>query len=1298
MGMQDNSAKAGFAGSPLVLKFVLVVALCSGLAASFVLSLSIRAWDRTRFQNAFGRECQQVVSALKQEMDTHLVLLDALRGFYDSSENVNRREFASFVRGLLTRYRGLQGLEWIPRVPEGERKGYEESARREGFSIFQFTERNNRGELIRAAAREEYYPVYYVEPYTGNEGALGFDLASDPVRKRALDWCRDTGTVIATPFIGLVQERGTQKGFLAAMPVYNKSAAEDSVEWRRENLAGFYVAVFQVGDFVTRVLEPYDFPGIELYLFDQSLPRAERLVFFRSFPESRTSSPITRDESGLRTGIHYTADLVVGQRHWSLVLTPSSEWREIGRTWLPWAVLAAGALFTALMTTYLVQVQRGAQRARRHLAEQAEAKEALEQEVMRRETAEKILRESEKRYRTLFESATDAILILEADGENAGRIRAVNPAAAEMHGYTVEEMLEMHISDLDTPESAKRIPERMARLRKGECLREEVVHRRRDGSLLRMEINARLIELEGRNYFLAIDRDISERKAQEEALTRSNSQQRAILDNIPDIAWLKDTESRFIAVNEPFANACGIAREALPGKNDVDVWPRELAERYRADDREVMRSRTRTRLEEPFADQEGRIQWIETIKTPVLDDNGNVIGTTGIARDITERRQTQQKLLESERKFRLLYEAAPVAYQSLDRNGRLLEVNDAWLKALGYSHEEVIGTWFGDYMSPSYAELFRERFFRFRTQGAIEGVEFELVRKDGSRISVELSGTVALDPNGKFRQTHCVFQDVTERRRADKIIREQHEFLKGLLESVTNPFYVIDASDHSLVMANSAARDVFAREGSKCCQLTHAACEPCNTSEHPCPLEIVKRTKEPTTVQHVHFDKEGRPRNIEIFAYPVLDEQANVRYMIEYVVDVTQRKQAEAERTRLMTAIEQAAETVIITDSDGTIVYANPAFERISGYSREEVIGKNPRILRSGEHDDRFYSDMWRTLARGDVWKGHFINRRKDGTACEEEATISPVKDASGSIVNFVAVKRDVTGEVLLQKQLFQAQKMEAIGTLAGGVAHDFNNLLQIVLGYSDLTLLDGGFPSAYRDDLEKIKQAARSGAELVQRLLTFSRKTEFKPLPLDLNQRIVLVHKLLTRTLPRMIQTDLVLCDNLPKINADPTQMEQVLMNLAVNARDAMPDGGRLLIETSTVSIDAEYAKTHLGAKTGQYVRLSVSDTGKGIDEDTAEHIFEPFYTTKGPGEGTGLGLAMVYGIVRQHEGYITCSSETGKGTTFTIYFPATQSPAPSDRTLSRSVPAGGTETILLTDDEEIVRDLGARMLSKAG
>jgi two-component system, cell cycle sensor histidine kinase and response regulator CckA len=341
---------------------------------------------------------------------------------------------------------------------------------------------------------------------------------------------------------------------------------------------------------------------------------------------------------------------------------------------------------------------------------------------------------------------------------------------------------------------------------------------------------------------------------------------------------------------------------------------------------------------------------------------------------------------------------------------------------------------------------------------------------------------------------------------------------------------------------------------------------------------------------------------------------------------------------------------------------------------------------------------VWETISTGRAWAGHLVNKRKDGTLFEEEATISPIKDGSGRIVSYVVVKRDVTNEVLLQKQLLESQKMEAVGTLAGGIAHDFNNLLQVINGYAEVALFDLKEGQPGHSELHEIKKAARTAAELTQGLLTFSRRVESKLRPVSLNKELEQVAKMLTRTLPKMITIRRDLSEPLDTVNADPAQLQQVIVNLAVNARDAMPDGGELRLETRNVFLDDEYCKTHLGSVPGRYVLLSVSDTGRGIDQKQKQHIFDPFFSTKEIGKGTGLGLSIAYGVVKSHGGSITCSSQLGSGTTFKIYLPSVGSEQEQDPPSEAAFLPGGTETVLVVDDEESVRRLTETTLSMFG
>jgi PAS domain S-box-containing protein len=403
---------------------------------------------------------------------------------------------------------------------------------------------------------------------------------------------------------------------------------------------------------------------------------------------------------------------------------------------------------------------------------------------------------------------------------------------------------------------------------------------------------------------------------------------------------------------------------------------------------------------------------------------------------------------------------------------------------------------------------------------------------------------------------------------------------------------------------------------------------------------------------------------------------------------------------KLSRAVEQSPDTVLITDRSGEIEYVNPAFEKLTGYTKEEACGKTPRILKSGEQGPEVYQELWKTILAGNVFRSILVNRKRNGELYYVEESICPVRDTDGQITHFIANGRDLTERLRLEAQLLQAQKMDAIGRLAGGVAHDFNNLLTIITSYSELALDDVPADSSPAAKIQEVLLAAKRAAELTRQLLAFSRKQPQALRIVDLNPVIAGIAK----TLPRLIGEDIEFTftpgQGLGSVRIDPVQMEQVLMNLAANARDAMPQGGHLRIETSTVHLDQDYIQRKPAViPAGTYSVITVSDDGCGIAPENIAHIFEPFYTTKAAGKGTGLGLATVYGIVKQNKGFIWVYSEAGSGTVFKIYLPCVGKTCASQRSQSQPQNAvAGTETLLLVEDEKAVRRASAEFLRLQG
>jgi two-component system cell cycle sensor histidine kinase/response regulator CckA len=418
--------------------------------------------------------------------------------------------------------------------------------------------------------------------------------------------------------------------------------------------------------------------------------------------------------------------------------------------------------------------------------------------------------------------------------------------------------------------------------------------------------------------------------------------------------------------------------------------------------------------------------------------------------------------------------------------------------------------------------------------------------------------------------------------------------------------------------------------------------------------------------------------------------------------DITERKEAEQRLLLRDRAIASFNQGVMITDyslPDHPIIYVNDSFVRITGYSRAEVIGKNSRFLQGPKTAPEAVERIRQAIAQEQPCLVELINYRKDGKPFWNGLSISPIRDASGRVTHFVGVQTDVSPFKLLEQQFQQAQKMEAIGQLAGGVAHDFNNLLTVISGYSELLL--GVLPTndAKREAVLAISQAGERAAGLTRQLLFFSHQAVLETKVLDLNAVVKETETLLRRMLGEDILLTAVLAPDLDPVLADSGQIGQVLMNLAVNARDAMPQGGNLTLETSNVELDAAYADGHLGCSPGRYVQLTVSDDGCGIAPEFRDRIFEPFFTTKGPGKGTGLGLATVHAIVKQSGGSINLYSEPGMGTAFKIYLPAIDAPlSPASDRQRVTKATRGNETILLVEDEDAVRAIALLALQTHG
>jgi len=525
----------------------------------------------------------------------------------------------------------------------------------------------------------------------------------------------------------------------------------------------------------------------------------------------------------------------------------------------------------------------------------------------------------------------------------------------------------------------------------------------------------------------------------------------------------------------------------------------------------------------------------------------------------------------------------------------------------------------------------------------IENGEYRFRRMDTGETAVaQISTSPVLDSFGKTVQIVLSYRDITRLREGD----EERNRLAAIVESSEDA--IVGKNYEGVVTSwNNGAEKIFGYTADEMIGQPIMRLLPPDRAEEE--TAILARLRRAEIVEHfetVRVRKDGRQIHVSLTISPIRDSHGHIIGASKIARDITQRKLSEANQARLFRAIEQVNESVVITDRDGTITYVNPAFEKISGYTHDEVIGHNPRMLKSGQHPPSFYQDMWSTLNHGETWAGTLTNKRKDGKLYKEISTISPIRDEHGAITNFVAVKRDVTHELQLQAQLQQSQKMDAIGQLTGGVAHDFNNLLGIVIGNLDLLELQLGDNSSALKRVQTAQKAALRGADLTRRLLAFSSNETLSPTPTELRALILNILEMTQRVIGPEIKIATSFDDSISKILIDAAGLESALVNLMVNARDAMPRGGTITISTQLAQLDPAYPPVQAGElKAGPYARISVSDTGHGMSRQTLDRVFEPFFTTKPRGKGTGLGLAMVYGFVKQSHGTVRIYSEPDYG-----------------------------------------------------
>ncbi len=763
-----------------------------------------------------------------------------------------------------------------------------------------------------------------------------------------------------------------------------------------------------------------------------------------------------------------------------------------------------------------------------------------------------------------------------------------------------------------------------------------------------------------------------------------------------DVIVLADEAGRILDINERGEEVYGYSRDELLAMNVRDLRPPE----HRSGIDEVMRGLEETghlRLETLHRHRSGASIPVE-INAALVKVGGHRY-LQGVVRDMTEWVRVREELAESEALLHAAVDQLPGACVLFDHDLRVLYGNFFANRAAGLEVAEGRGKRIEEFLPPPVYEGFKDLLEACRDSGERQSAEREVALPAGT-LQLAISMIPLAGPRGPATRILAYAYDLTERKAAFDALRISESRMRSLIEGVGSAILFL-SPEGKILEFNPEAERIHGTPRTRALGEnfvdTFVARE-FRTEAREAMAQVVAGTPAEARTYEM-ITASGGTRPVRWILTPLRSAGGPVSGVIAAGTDQSERRELENQLEKLARAVEHSPISILITDADGVIEYVNPRFCETSGYARPEVVGSNPRILKSGRQPESFYREMWEVISSGREWRGEIVNRRKNGDVFVERAAIAPVTGPDGRITHYVGLKEDVTEVRKLEAQFRQSQKMEAVGRLAGGVAHDFNNLLTAISGFTNLALRGMPEKEPRRRHLEEVLRAADRAGNVTRQLLAFSRKQIHQPRVIDLNEILTEMTAMIRRLIGEDVKLTTSAAPDLGRVKADPGQIEQVMLNLIVNARDAMPEGGALTIHTDNVELDDAFVREHPGSAAGPHVVLAVRDSGCGMDPETLSHVFEPFFTTKKADKGTGLGLATVYGIVKQSSGYVDVESAPGQGTLFRIFLPRVEAAA-EERSAApfRSEWKRGRETVLLVEDNDGVRELLGQVLASVG
>ena len=1127
----------------------------------------------------------ELKGALEESISAHISALRSLGSFYSASIAVDREEFRTFTSQSLANFQGIQALEWSPIIPFSEREAFENSLKKAGYPNVKITERNAAKQVSPAGVRPEYIPVSFVEPYKGNEKALGYDLYSNDIRREAINRARDTGEIAATARITLIQGNDTQYGILAFMPIYHKGSHQ-TLEERRKNISGYVLAVFRGGDIVTAALKDQNLERLSYQLIDESAPIEEQLLFAS---DPLAFKPLILREKGLfgrdfSLVSHFS--IPIGGRSWRFDVAPNQDYFVYHRSNTAWLILVAGLFLTSMVGTF-VMVSSGRGNLLRQLVEERTA----------------ALAQSEERFRATFEDAPIGVATISLSGQFLN----ANQGCCKLFGYSRDALLSITLNQLIHPDyhpsNADLIRRTLASEIAGFTVEQKYV--RKDGTSLWSNSAVKLVRHRDDTpaYFIIVIEDIDERKQAEATRTEALNRLRKIASRVPGVVYQyrlrADGSACFPFASDAISTIYRVSPEEVredASKVFAILHPDDLAE-IAASIQQSAQDLTPWHLEYRVKFDDGTVRWLFGNALPEREVDGATLWH-GFINDITERKQVEQSLKRESEKNSALLRNASDGIHILDFDGNIIEISDSFCAMLGYQRSEMIGMnvsqWEANFTGSELLSVVRRQFDKpirslFETRHR---------RKDGTFFDAEISGF---------------------------------------------------------------------------------------------PLEL-----------------DGKPA------------------LFNSSRDITDRKANENQLRKLSLALEKSPECIIITDINAHIEYVNDTFVCLTGYPREEIIGKSPRFLQSGTTPPSTYAALWATLKQGQVWKGILHNRCKDGSELIQSAIISPLRQADGGITHFVSVQEDVTEKIHTNaeleryrhhlEELVESRTIElnsalqqadaanrAKSAFLANMSHEIRTPMNAIIGMNHLLRRAGAAPEQV-ERLDKIDNASQHLLAIINDILDLSKieagKLQLENTNFHLSAVLDNVASLIAGTAQHKGISISIATNAVPLwLRGDPTRLRQALLNYAGNAVK--------FTESGSIALSATLLEDRGG---NLFVRFEVTDTGMGVSPSQQAYLFQAFEqadssTTRKHG-GTGLGLTITRRLAQLMGGDVGIDSTLGVGSTF--WFTAYLQHGVGIMPTTTAILTEHTETqlreqhsharILLAEDNAINREVALELLYAVG